>query len=218
MPPVPPAGGWANRFREEAAFYMGYLVSSMAICAIALGFQFFTLLYLYRLQSGSQDKGSSLKHRCRLGYYSFLVIVLGSGMLTVAGWTRVQEGESRLPGPVIYPPNIIVYPDVQLMGGLWTLLYGLLGFATTVFTSPHNTFFADLMKLYAILIFAWYMFFNVFTQVALAGAGFSGPGCQLGGLFSAVALVPAFFSQELVLSLNLSKSTVSITEKTAENV
>eukprot|EP00466_Bigelowiella_natans_P014928 jgi/Bigna1/85085/estExt_fgenesh1_pg.C_20135 len=218
MPPVPPAGGWVNRFREEATFYMGYLVSSMAICAVALGFQFFTLLYLYRVQSGSHDKGNLLKHRCRLGYYSFLVTVLGSGMLRVAGWVRVQEGESKLPGPVVYPPNIIIYADVQLMGGLWTLLYGLLGFATTFFTHSQNTYFANLMKIYGISIFAWYMFFHVFTQVALAGPGFSGPGCQLGGLFSAVALAPAFCSQELVLSLDLSKSVMSITEKTAEKI
>jgi len=210
-PPLEPLGGWATKFREEATFYMGYLVASMAICAIALGFQFFTNLNLYRIQTGSVDAADAKPSRIRLGYYSFLVILLGAGILTVAGWTRVQEGEGKLPRQVIYPPTFIVYPDVAVMSGLWVLLYGLVCAVASYLPSKELLLTVESLS---VLLWLWAIFFHVMTQVASAGPGFSGPAIQIAGLFTAVCFAPAYFSRQIYIAKYLDGNANSITDST----
>mmetsp|Transcript_3222 Transcript_3222/g.6248 ORF Transcript_3222/g.6248 Transcript_3222/m.6248 type:complete len:377 (-) Transcript_3222:431-1561(-) len=206
-PPLAPLGGWDTRFREDIAFYMGYLVSSMAICAVSLGFHFATLLNLYRVQVGSYDKGAQVPKRVRMGYYSFLVTVLGCGMLSVGGWLRTQEGPGKQQRPVIYPPSIIVYPDVQVMTGLWVLLYGLAGFSQAF--SPMETTYS-FIKTYAVLLWAWIVGFNVMCNISLAttlpgpGAGLSGPGIQIACLFTSVCFSVAIYAGDVDTAMKIS--------------
>eukprot|EP00471_Norrisiella_sphaerica_P010438 CAMPEP_0184495196 /NCGR_PEP_ID=MMETSP0113_2-20130426/30619_1 /TAXON_ID=91329 /ORGANISM="Norrisiella sphaerica, Strain BC52" /LENGTH=360 /DNA_ID=CAMNT_0026881267 /DNA_START=264 /DNA_END=1346 /DNA_ORIENTATION=- len=203
VPPLPPLGGWDSEFREEVTFYMGYLIPQMVICAIALGLHFFALLELWRAQSRTTNaKKNSFADKCRAMYYSTLVALLGAGILTSAAWTRLQEGPERLERLVIYPPSIIVYPDVAVMTGVFLSVYGLLGMLGALYffigqdLGRFKTIVRDL-KFLGFLLYFWIFGFHVMAQIGLAGAMFAGDGARIALLFFPVALTPAYFAHRV---------------------
>eukprot|EP00466_Bigelowiella_natans_P016331 jgi/Bigna1/145565/aug1.100_g20273 len=161
--PVAPAGGWDTEFRREVNFWMGFVVPNACVSAMALCWQNMALFNLYRCQTDEHANRDPAPNALRYGWFSFLVFWVGVGILTVAGWTRTEEGPYRLDSPVVYPPTVIVYAPVAIISGLAVVAYGLTNmlYAAYLYTVQEEIWLVTaFFQLLSVIAWCWLLGFH----------------------------------------------------------
>mmetsp|Transcript_32593 Transcript_32593/g.52961 ORF Transcript_32593/g.52961 Transcript_32593/m.52961 type:complete len:355 (-) Transcript_32593:80-1144(-) len=198
MPPIPPAGGWDTEFREEVTFWMGHYIPNLVICAVMLGFQYYATYNLYRCQTDEAANDNPRPNIYRYMVYSFFDTILGVGVLTAAGWTRVQEGPNSLSAPVVYPPTFIYYPDVAVMSGLFTMIWGALNmlYSFVLLGGTHMPVVTSMLQGLSVIYYLWIFGFHTLMQISLISPTLDGVAARVALLFVPVAFAPVLFASE----------------------
>eukprot|EP00471_Norrisiella_sphaerica_P005949 CAMPEP_0184485072 /NCGR_PEP_ID=MMETSP0113_2-20130426/6714_1 /TAXON_ID=91329 /ORGANISM="Norrisiella sphaerica, Strain BC52" /LENGTH=380 /DNA_ID=CAMNT_0026866349 /DNA_START=67 /DNA_END=1209 /DNA_ORIENTATION=+ len=201
--PLPPAGGWDTEYRKEVTFWMGHFIPQMCLSLMTLGFQISSLINLYKTQQDTEAK-ENMPNGALYFTFSFLVFWIGIGILTIAGWTRTEEGGWRLESPVVYPPTVIEYAGVAIISGLAVILYGLVNMAYAAWLSVTKeelwpiTAFIQLLSLVA---YIWLYGFHDLMQISLVSSTLSGVGAQYALLLISVVFAPVYYMGRVTSSL-----------------
>jgi len=210
--PVAPAGGWDTEFRREVNFWMGFVVPNACVSAMALCWQNMALFNLYRCQTDEHANRDPAPNALRYGWFSFLVFWVGVGILTVAGWTRTEEGPYRLDSPVVYPPTVIVYAPVAIISGLAVVAYGLTNmlYAAYLYTVQEEIWLVTaFFQLLSVIAWCWLLGFHVMMQIGLTFPLLahlaSGVAAQYALLLIPVVFGPVYYMGFTVGALNKEK-------------
>jgi len=202
--PLPPPGGWETEFRERITFWLGYFVPMMCISAMALSFQFLSLYKLYNLQF-EYKPSNPLTQALIYFYFSVLVFTIGIGILTVAGWVRVQEGPNSLSSPVAYPPSVIVYPDPAVISGIAVIAYGLahMLYSGILYKLKGEIEYVTLLlKLLSFGAYCWLLGIHDMMQISLASASLAGVGGYIALLLVPVVFAPVYYMGQTIEAIS----------------
>jgi len=202
--PIEPAGGWDTEARREANYFMGFFIPSICVAMMSLGFQFASLHNLYRCQTDDLANDNWTYNSLRYLYQSFLVFWIGIGIMTVAGWTHVQEGAGMLQSPVVYPPTIIKYPAVAIITGLAVVAYGLVNTLYSVWllaTSQDIWFVTLFLQLLSVAAYAILVGFHVLMQAATISPTLAGVGAQYTLLLIPIVFAPVYYMGEVLSAI-----------------
>mmetsp|Transcript_2013 Transcript_2013/g.2872 ORF Transcript_2013/g.2872 Transcript_2013/m.2872 type:complete len:381 (-) Transcript_2013:209-1351(-) len=210
FPPLAPAGGWDTEFRKRAVFWVGQWLCGIFVALMAFGWQFSSIVNLYRCQTDLAANSKPFMNKVRYFVFSFFVFMIGIGIMTVAGWTRTQEGHRGLASPVVYAPTVIVWPDVAVMSGVFVIAYGVLNMLHALVmmnldpTWTSNTvdlvcfLVSAFLKLLSVLAYCWLVGFHVMMQIGLASAGpaFAGVAAYYSLLLIPIVFAPIWYMTE----------------------